>query len=322
MTAPGFGFPGMAGMPGAAPAAPAAAPVVAAGSVLDIPADPTWEPFEMTDVLDLDGYYCFRITKEAPRNDPGKSAGIFLTLELQDQDVRGKTLSRFLPDPRTAKGNVWFIWRGLMRSISGNMDFARSAVRYVGGMFTNQICYAKVQRELVNDRTVSSLDAWVTQAEYTAAVQGNKHRWAPRAVQQPSGAVGALPGGTPGGFPGMGGPMGLPAGGGLPGAPSPAVPIATAPMTPQPPVAYAPPLQPAFNAPPMQPAAEPPPAMAPPPVAQPVAFAPPAPPAPGQPFSFAQFPGMGAPPAVNGAGAVPQPPATAAAIVGAFPPAK
>ena len=314
MTAPGgFGFPGMAGMPGAAPAAAPMAAPAGVGFVLDIPADPAWEPFEMADVLDLDGYYCFRITKEAPRNDPGKSAGIFLTLEIQDQDARGKTLSRFLPDPRTAKGNVWFLWRGLMRSISGNMDFARSAIRYAAGMFTNQICYAKVERELVNDRMVSSLDAWVTQAEYTAAVQGNKHRWAARTVQHPSGAVGALPGGTPGGFPGMGTAMGLPTGGGLPGSPSPAVPIAQAPMTPQPPVAYAPQ---------QQPVAEAPPAMAPPPVAAPVAFAPPAPPQPGQPFSFAQFPGMGAPPAVNGAAVVPQPPVTAAGIVNAFPPAK
>ena len=338
MSAPGFGIPGGGPMMGApAPMQPQT------GFVLDIPPDPSWEPFDTTDVLDQDGYYQAKITKESGRNDPGKSQGIFLTMEIQDSDARGKILSRFLPDPRTAKGNVWFVWRGLLRSITGTLDGARQGLRYQPGMFTGQLVYIKTERSQRDNRVSTDIDSWVTGPEWQSAVQSNRHRWAPKPMQA-GGNVGALPGGVPGGFPGLpgaGAPATLQLGAGLPGAPSAALPIAQpgpgpattpqpggAPFAAPPPVqqTYAPSVQQqqpqqTFAPPPQQQFAPPPgqfpmgaPATAPAPVAAPVDPA--APPAPGQPFSFAPFPGMGAPPPVNGA---PQP-TTAAGIVSSFPP--
>jgi hypothetical protein len=324
MSAPGFGIPGGGPMMGApAPMQPQV------GFVLDIPADPSWEPFDTTDVLDQDGYYQAKITKESGRNDPGKSQGIFLTMEIQDADARGKILSRFLPDPRTAKGNVWFVWRGLLRSITGTLDGARQGLRYQPGMFTGQLVYIKTERSMRDDRMSTDIDAWVTGPEWQSAVQTNRHRWAPKPTQA-GGNVGALPGGVPGGFPGLpgaGGPATLAVGQGLPGMPSAALPIAqpgaVPATTPQPGGApfAAPPAQqqPAFAPPPVQQAFAPPPVQqtfAPPPVTAP-AVDPAAPPAPGQPFSFAAFPGMGAPPPVAANGA--PPPQTAAGIVSSFP---
>jgi hypothetical protein len=327
------------GMPGAGMGAPAAmAPQV--GFVLDIPPDPSWEPFESADVLDQDGYYQLKITKESGRNQADKSQGIFLTMEVQDADARGKILSRFLPDPRTAKGNVWWIWRGLLRSITGTLDGARQGLRYSPGMFTNQLVYVKTERGMRDDRLSTDIDAWVTGPEWQEATRTNRHRWAPKAIQQ-GGNVGALPGGVPGGFPGLPGAgapaMSLQIGQGLPGAPSAALPIAA--TTPQPggaPFAGSPPAQQVFAPPPVQQAFVPPPvqqvqqpgfpggalappaqAFAPPPVQQQVAD-PTAPAAPGQPFSFAAFPGMGAPPPVAGVNGAP-PPQTAAGIVSSFP---
>ena len=332
MTTPGFGIPGANMMGAPAPMQPQV------GFVLDIPADPTWEPFDTTDVLDQDGYYQCKITKESGRNDANKSQGIFLTMEVQDADARGKILSRFLPDPRTAKGNVWFVWRGLLRSITGSIDGARQGLRYQPGMFTGQLVYVKTERSHRDDRTSTDIDTWVTMTEWQAAVTANRHRWAPKPVQQ-GGNMGALPAGT-GGFPGLPGTSGpamagLPVGQGLPGMPSAAAPIA--PATPQPgpapfagppPAAaappaqtYAPPPQQQQFAPPQQQAPSFPGMGAPPPAAAPApAPDPAAPPAPGTPFSFAQFPGMGAPPPVAGQNGAPPPAATAASIVSSFPP--
>jgi len=314
MTTTGFGIPGAPGMmPGAAPAPAAMAPQ--AGFILDIPPDPTWEPFDTTDVLDKDGIYQCRISKESGRNDANKSQGVFLTLEVQDEDARGKILSRFLPDPRTAKGNVWFLWRGLLRSITGSLDGARQGMRYQPGMFVNQLVYVKTERSYRDERMSTDIDSWVTQTDWANAVQANKHRWPARQVQQQgAGGVGALPGGLPGGFPGMPGaapPVAPMVGMGLPGAPGPAAPVA-----PQPGAApfAAPPVAPAAVAPAPAPVAAP---AAPPPVAPPAATAP-APAAPGQPFSFAQFPGMPAPPPVAGTNGAPAP-TTAAGIAGSFP---
>jgi hypothetical protein len=333
MSAPGFGIPGGGPMMGAAPMQ------AQTGFVLDIPADPSWEPFDAADVLDQDGYYQLKITKESGRNDANKSQGIFLTMEVQDPDARGKILSRFLPDPRTAKGNVWWIWRGLLRSITGTLDGARQGMRYQPGMFTNQLVYVKTERAMRDDRMSTDIDAWVTAPEWQEATRTNRHRWAPKPMQA-GGNVGALPGGVPGGFPGLpgaGAPATLALGVGLPGAPSAALPIAQPgpgpATTPQPggaPFAAPPPVQQAFAPPPVQQTFAPPPVQqtfAPPPGQFPMGGAPAtvpaavtdpaAPPAPGQPFSFAAFPGMGAPPPVAANGA--PPPQTAAGIVSSFP---
>jgi hypothetical protein len=330
-------------MPGAVPGQqlqPAAA-----GFVLDIPADPTWEPFEQTDTLDQDGYYAVRITKEAPRSDTSKKAGVFLTLQILDQDAAGRILSKFLGDPRTEKNDIWHQWRGVLRSISGGLDFARQALRYTPGMFANQTAYVKTGAYTSDNGTMrTGVDNWVTKPEYDAAVAASKHRWAAKpkhGTAGGAGAVGALPTGLPGSFPGMGGgplpgnPM-LPMGGSAP------MPVAAAPMQQAPqgfpaPQGFAPPAQaaPTQGFAPPQGFAQPP-AFGPPPTAQ--TFAPPppqqaAPPQPAAPPTFAfpvapaavapatpaayQFPAPPPPPqaAANGA---PQP---VGAPTFAFPPA-
>jgi hypothetical protein len=338
MTASPFGFP-QAGAPMQMPGAPMAAPQV--GFVLDIPTDPTWEPFKSTDVLEKDGYYCVRITEEKPRNDPGKSSGIFLTVEVQDQDAQGKLLSRFLPDPRTSKGNVWFLWRGLMHSITGSIDGGRTGFQYTPGKFTNQLAYVKTERNMREQREYTDIDSWITGPEWQEAVRTGRHRWPAKVtVAGSTGAVGALPGGLPGGFPGglpgSAGPAMPMGGGGLPGMPAPAAPIAPQPMA-GPPMQQAPVAQPqaiptGFAAPPAATAPAPAlafaaaPAFAPPPAAAapqtPFGFGPPAAAAPAPtggapapaPFAFTNFPGQPPAPGINGA-----PAPTAAGMTAGFP---
>lgn len=231
MSASGFGG---AGFP--APGAMVGQAAQPAGIVINIPADPTWEPFDVTDQLEMDGYYACRIKKEAGRSDPGKSPGVFLTLELQDQDAMGKMLSKFMPDPNSTKGNTFFLWRGIARSIMGDLQLARTGFQYTPGTFANQPCYVRTGAYLDDGGSMrTGVDAFVTQAEYTEAVKAGKHRWPARVKSGGAGAgagspIGALPSGLPGGFPGGGGP-------GLPGAPSGGGPFsgaAQAPTTPQP----------------------------------------------------------------------------------------
>ncbi len=295
MSASGFGAG--AGFP--APGAMVGQAAQPAGIVIDIPADPTWEPFDVTDQLEMDGYYACRIKKEAGRSDPGKSPGVFLTLELQDPDAVGKMLSKFMPDPNSTKGNTFFLWRGIARSIMGDLNLARTGFRYTPGTFANQPCYVRTGAYLDDGGSMrTGVDAFVTQVEYAEAVKANKHRWPARVKSgggaAPSGGpIGALPGGLPGGFPGSGGP-------GLPGAPSGGGPFsatAQAPTTPQPGLApTAPPAQaaPAAPANPFAPAAP----------AAPIPFQ--AQPQGGVPAPFASFglqtpPPPPAPPAANGA---------------------
>jgi hypothetical protein len=230
----GQGFPGApgGGFPGAAGAAPTT------GFVLDIPPDPTWEPFETTDVLEMDGLYACRITRESARTDTSKSSGVFITLEILDEDARGKVLSKFLPDPRTTKSNVWFVWRGLIRSITGGLDGARQGFQYRPGTFANQVCYAKTEPYLDGQDQRTSIAQFVTKEEYDAAVAGKRHRWPSKPKTS------ALPGGLPSAFPmaafpGMTGPS---APTGFPPAPQPG----GAPMTQPPQPAPQPQAAPAF----------------------------------------------------------------------------
>lgn len=316
MSAP-FGFPpGAPGamMPGAQqPQQPAAA------FVLDIPPDPSWEPFETTDVLPNDGYYCAQITKESPRNDSNKSSGIFMTLQIVDDDAKGKNLSRFLPDSKSTTKNTWFVWRGLLRSIyGGEAGKALQGFRYTPGALTNAYVYIKTAAYMDDGVMRTGVDSWSTREEWEANRAKGTHRWPAKAPQATGGGVGALPGGLPGSFPGGGG---LPGGGPSmpafpPGqqaaTPQPtAAPMATAPTSagfPPPvgaPVSAQPAAAPSF--PPQQAAAPPPPAAAPPAAA---VAAPP-------PFQFAPPAAAPAvPPAANGAA----PPSNAAAIMASFPP--
>jgi len=322
---PGMPFP-MPGMPGVgATPQQAAAPTTFS---MVIPPDMSWEPFEQTDVLEMDGFYCCQITKESFRQ--GDKPGVWFTLVVQDQDAKGKTLNRFLNDSRTTQKDTWHQWRGLLMSIYGDLNAGKQGASYQVGQFVGQYVYVKtgayIDRESGAMRT--GIDSWAKKTEWEAAYKANSHRWKPHPKGQggaPGAGVGMLPGGLPGGFPQAGGlpgtPMtgGLPTGGGLPGAPT--VPqqqaAPTMPTTPQPPAA---PMQPTMpQAPAYAPPAPPQQMMAPPP-----AFAPPqtpfaappgAPPPPSTtPFSFAQPPSF--PP--NGA-ATPQPPPTAASLASTFP---
>jgi hypothetical protein len=278
-------------------------PQAGAGFVLNIPADPTWEPIETTDTLEMDGYYSLRIKSEKARTD---GDGVWITFEILDEDARGKNVSKSMPNSATKTKDTWWLWRSLFRSITGGLDMARSAFQYTPGVLLNQLAYARTGAYADSSGSMrTGVDAFVTKTEYDEAVAHKKHRW-PAKVRSGAvgpGAVGALPGGLPSAFPGMGGP-------GLPGAPA----SPTAGMVPAP--AAANPMQQA-------PQGFPAPAVA-APVAPPQApaftFAPPTAsglPAPAASFAFAPppvmpvspvpvTPGLPAPPA-NGA---PQPVAT------------
>src|SRR5687768_1118170 len=97
-------------------------------SGLEIPADPTWEPMEFDDTLDHDGAYCGVILSDKAARI-GSKDGIRVTIQLADPDVAGRKLSKFMQDPRQNE-KVWFLWRGLMRSIMGSTEQARGAVAY------------------------------------------------------------------------------------------------------------------------------------------------------------------------------------------------
>jgi hypothetical protein len=280
------------------------------GFVLQIPADPTWEPFETPDVLEKDGYYCVRVTSDQAKMISEKLQ-VVVSMEIQDPDAAGKKVTRFLPDPRTSKGNTWFLWRGLLMSIMGTVDAGRGAFTYQSGMFTGQIAYVKTEAYLDKEGGLrTGVGAWSTRIEWEAATAkgGTASRWPARVSAAPAGGgVGALPGGLPSGLPGTG----FPGMGALPPPSGAAMPV-TAPTTPQPAAA------------PMQVAPQPqqapqmtfaPPAAAPAPVAAPAnPFAvPPAAPAAAPPNPFAGF----APAAPQPNGTVPQP--TAASVMSSFP---
>lgn len=221
--------------------------------VIEIPADATWEPMEMSDVLEKDGVYCGVITGEKVHEKDGKSS-LILTITLSDDDVKGRKVTKFMPDPR-ANPKVMFLWRGLARSIAG-IETARQGFSYRPGAFTNQTCYFKVE-SFQNDsgERSSGVADWKTKDEYDAAVKAGAHRWAAKApASRPSGA----PTGLPAAFPGM------------PGAPAlstPPAPPAMQPMAAPAPVAAA--------------------ALAPP---APTTVAPPAPAAAPAPFGAFAFP--------------------------------
>jgi hypothetical protein len=221
---------------GAVPGAPQAPQMsVGGGFVLDIPPDATWEPFDTTDTLDKDGYYACKITKESARIDGTKSKGVFITLEIQDADAKGKIISKFLPDPRATQSNVWFIWRSIVRSIQGGLAMARSGFQYTPGAFAGQFVYVKTEAYNDDGTTRTGVGTFITKDEWQAAVTADKHRWAPT-VRNPGGAgVGPLPGGLPSAFPTSAFP-------GLPGGPSAPTP-GGAPMVQQPPMMQQPPVQ-------------------------------------------------------------------------------
>lgn len=317
---PNAGFPGAPGMP--QQQAPAA------GFVLNIPADPNWEPIQTSDVLEKDGYYMARIIDEKPRNDDNKQQ-LILTLELLDQDVQGKILSKFMPHAETTQKNTWFLWRGLLRSIGGSTAHGKQAFQYTPGVLKGQIVYFKTEPYVGKDGTMTtSVGDWCMKSDWEEAHKTGRARWTPK-VPQHMNPAGALPSGVPGfggGMPALPAAPGMMPG--LPGAPGGAFPgLPGAPNVPAPPGTpmQQPPPQPQVVVPqqpiPVQPQAPVfPPQFAPVPSQQPQAPAAPmfAPPqmAPQPPAAVAPpAPFAGFPPA-NG---VPQPPPTAAGIAASFP---
>jgi hypothetical protein len=263
----------------------------AAGFVLLIPPDPDWQPIDQNDTLEKDGYYMARIKGEKPRTGEGQTAGVWLTLELGDPDAVGKTLSKFMVDPRATKKDSWWSWRSLLRSIVGNTQGGQAGMQYTPGVLAGKICWIRTGAYIDDGGALrTGVDAFITQAEWQEAVTAGKHRWEakPKAHGGGTGPTGALPGAGGGAFPGLGS-------GGLPGLPSsPANPM-TAPSAPQPssaaPLAQAPAAFPAQAAP-----------------------AAAAPAHPGQPaFGFGAAPGFAAPAAPGGFGFTAPPPAAAPA---------
>lgn len=291
MTAFG-GFPTGPVAPGMAPGG---AQPVQTQVVWNMPADPNWEPIEQTDTLDQDGYYCVRIAKESYRNGTGKSkAGVWLTLEISDQDAAGKRLSNFMQDPTTTTEDTWWKLRSIMRSVFGSTAAGQQQAQYSPGVLTNRIAYIRSGAYSQDGTLRTGVDAFVTKDEYDAAVGSHRHRWPPKVRAAAGGsAVGALPTGLPGAFPGapaFGGAAGLP---GAPMAPiGGGVPAAAPLVAPAPSVA--PPMQQAAMQ--QAPLYQPPPASlpAPPPVAPPQQQ--------GAPSPFAGFP-----PAPAAAAAAPSP---------------
>lgn len=229
---------------------------------LAIPEDPTWEPMEFSDVLEQDGAYCAVISGEKVTTINDKT-GIMFTFKLQDPDVAGRTLSKFLQDPRQNE-KVMFLWRGMMRSLAGSTEGARGGVQYVPGAWTGGVVYFKVE-SYINDKDgerKSGIGQLLTKSEYDTIVATGKQRWAPQVRGGSRGAAAGTPNGLPTGFPGMpgvvppppatqpvvtGGPLGgftppvapavpAPAGFGF-APPAPAAPVAPPPAPPAPPAA-------------------------------------------------------------------------------------
>jgi len=228
----GFGVPAAAPSPQGAPQGPT-------DFVLAIPPDPSWEPFETTDTLEKDGCYAGVIKSERVRNDKTKSPGVFLTIELLDEDARGRTLSKFLTDPRSAKKDVFFVWRGLMRSITGSTEGGKGGLNYTPGVFTNQTVYFKTESYIDDGNRRTSVGAFMTKAEYDDAVAKNLHRWAPKVTGGGATGVGGMPTGAPGGF-GLSLPPGNMGGQAAPGGGFPQAPVQTQAQVAPPPPAAAP----------------------------------------------------------------------------------
>ena len=226
----GGAFPGMpaAAAPGAQPQQQQPA---GSGFVLVIPPDMDWQPIDSTDVLEKDGYYMARIKTEKAQTGEKDNHGVWLTLELGDPDVVGKQLSKFMVDPRATKGDTWWTWRSLLRSITGQIQGGQAGMTYTPGALAGQIVYIRTGAYIdKKGGTATGVDAFITRPEWEEAVTKNTHRWEakPKSRSEGGGPAGALPGaGSSAAFPGLGS-------GGLPGLPNNPMNPVTAPSAPQP----------------------------------------------------------------------------------------
>lgn len=212
--------------------------------VISIDADPTWEPLDTFDLLEVDGLFAVKVTKESVQNgDGGKTRGVFMTLQIQDNDLKGKVVSKFMTDPASAKNDVRFTWRLLIMSLGHNKDVARAAFNYQPGMLTGKMLYCRTKRGQNRDgKQITNVENFVTREDYELALKENRHRWKAEVAIAPT----SLPSGVPpvgGAFAGLGAfgapgaPTGAPAGGPMMGSPTPtaatpfAAPVAAAPVT-------------------------------------------------------------------------------------------
>lgn len=196
-------------MNGSTAPAPSAAP---GPFVLELPSDPSWEPMDIADVLEQDGFYSGVIVGEKAKTD-GEKPGVWLTIALSDADVAGKKVQKFLGDPRV-NPKLMFLWRGILRSISGSTDAAKGAFSYAVGRFTGATVYFKTEAyadKEGNHRT--GVQDWLTKGEFDQAVAKNQHRW-PAKIRSTATST----------------PTGLPAGFGIAFPPAPPAPPAAAPM--------------------------------------------------------------------------------------------
>lgn len=159
----------------------------------------SWEPMDFADVLDQDGVYCGRITKEVVKTEDDKP-GVWLTFTLEDSDVAGKNLQKKLGFDAKQE----FLWRGLIRSVTGDMRQAKGAFSYVPGQLTNLVTYFKVEsyENAKDGERRSGLGSFLTKAEYDEAVAKGRHRW-PAEVKGRGGSKGGTPAGLPSAFPGF-----------------------------------------------------------------------------------------------------------------------
>jgi hypothetical protein len=177
----------------------AAAPQEEGEFTFELPPDPSWQPFEKPDVLPMDGFYYGQITNESPRK--GEKPGVFLTITLEDEDVKGLKISTFLSDP-TAKNTGW-LWRNILRSIHGSVEAGQQGISYKKGYFTGHYVFFKTESRLDNQgERATQIKDWITQEEMSSAVAAGNTRWPASISERAQGApgFGATPTQAPAGF--------------------------------------------------------------------------------------------------------------------------
>lgn len=156
----------------------------------ELPEDPNWEPMEFADVLDKDGIYGGIVVAEKLNNDT-----VILTIEIQDDDTKGKRLSKFLKDPRPSDASKFTIdaWRSLFASIWGK-PYAKSRITYKYPMFPNAAVFFKVESYTnKNGDRASGVGLFVSQSDWENAHQAGKARWAPKVDDGKKAAPAGLP---------------------------------------------------------------------------------------------------------------------------------
>lgn len=232
------------------------APTTAAPFVLEIPADPTWEPIEFSDVLEQDGVFAAVITAERV-GEVNSKPGVWFDFKLQDADVAGKKLSKFMIDPRVNEKVLTF-WRKLLMSIGGSKEAGKGGLQYTPGRLTGQIVYFKTEGYVGSKGDVQTgVQDFMTKTEYDAHVAQGRSRWPVAATLNKPSGFGGSPTGLPTGIPqptavGQAGPTSVQANPSVPFQPIPQT-QAAAPSLPAVPAAIPqPPAAPKFNFPGMK----------------------------------------------------------------------